>query len=709
MKRGGNFVVFIKSLDRLLRKGFENKIFKNKTFNIIILSILFFVTIFFSLYSTASPKKYNLKVGQVSPSDIRAPIDIEDKEATAKEIEKAIRYIEPKQEVDPTIQINIKSRIGIFFKKIYEIQAIPDATKNNFDQIVEFLNQYNSFDLSESDLAILIDSNEEVIRNFEAYTYEFIDQIMIKGIKKEELDNTKEKIEEYFMELEGISERLKTIGIKIVNNSIKENTSLDEKLTQQRINDAIERVDKVFIKQGQIIVNEGEVITEKHHRLLVDGGLINQENKRDFKPFLGVVVIILLIELIMFAYIYLFNPRLISKASNLYLIILVFLISFLMSKPLNSISSYLIPISSSSMLIGILINPTVAIVLNIFLAVLITLSTNSNLIIFIILLIGGTVGAISTSNTHQRSNIIISGLIVSLTNLILIVGLGLINGFGAKDIILNGFYGILNGVFCAIFTIGSLPLWEYIFNIVTPIKLLELSNPNHPILKRLLLEAPGTYHHSIIVGNLSESAAQAIGCNSLLARVGSYYHDIGKLKRPYFFKENQLTSDNPHDKISAHLSSNIIRSHIQDGLDLAMEHKIPRDIMDIIEQHHGDTLVKYFYHKAIQESDESKPTTTKDFKYKGPKPKSKEVAIVMIADSVEAAVRTLTEPTKEKFEDLVQKIIEGKLDEGQLQNCDLTFKDLEIIRKTFVNILLGIFHERIEYPEISKEELGVSN
>lgn len=699
----------LQNLDKLFKKSLLNKVFQNKMFNVIILSLLFFMIIFFSFYTTVSPKKYDIEVGQLSPSDIKAPMDIEDKEATAKEIEKAIQAVEPRQEIDPTIQINIKNNIEVFFKKLYELKGMYESSRNNNVEIIESLEEYNDFDLSKRDLIILLNSKEETVKDFERYTYEFIMQVMTTGIKKEELDDKKKKIEEYFMALDGIPEKLKDMGIKIVNNSIKENTYLDQKLTQEKINQAIKKVDKVFINRGQTIVNEGEEITEKHYKLLMEAGLINEKKGKDAKPLIGVIIIILLLELIILSYIYLFNEKLVNKISNIYLIVIVFLIVFLIAKPLNSISSYLIPVATAAMLIGILFTPTIAIVLNIFLTILITLSTNNSLIVFITLLISGTVAAISTTNAHQRSKIMISGLIVSFTNLILITGFGLINGYGAKMILLNCFYGTLNGVFCAILTIGSLPLWEYMFNILTPIKLLELSNPNHPILKRLLVEAPGTYHHSIIVGNLSESAAQAIGCNSLLARVGSYYHDIGKLKRPYFFKENQLTSDNPHDKISPYLSSNIIRSHVQDGITLAKEHKIPKDIINIIEQHHGETLVKYFYHKALNERNEPKSTIVNDFKYSGPKPKTKEAAIVMMADSVEAAVRSLSEPTKDNIEELVKKIIEGKLNEEQLQDCDLTFKDLETIRATFINILMGIFHERIEYPEIKEEEMEVSS
>jgi putative nucleotidyltransferase with HDIG domain len=226
---------------------------------------------------------------------------------------------------------------------------------------------------------------------------------------------------------------------------------------------------------------------------------------------------------------------------------------------------------------------------------------------------------------------------------------------------------------------------------------LELSNPNRPLLKRLLMEAPGTYHHSILVGNLAEAAAEAVHADATLVRVGSMYHDIGKLKRPYFFIENQFTQDNPHDKIAPTLSSLIITSHVKDGLELAKENKLPQQIQDIIAQHHGDGLVSFFYHKALEERDD---VPEEAFHYEGPKPQTKEAALVALADNVEAAVRSMKQPTPGRVEGLVRKIIKDKLNDGQLNQCDLTFQDLDRIAMAFVRVLSGIFHSRVEYPDM---------
>jgi putative nucleotidyltransferase with HDIG domain len=259
---------------------------------------------------------------------------------------------------------------------------------------------------------------------------------------------------------------------------------------------------------------------------------------------------------------------------------------------------------------------------------------------------------------------------------------------------------MLNGVIVAIVTNGVLPYVENIFGITSPVKLLELSNPNHPLLKKLLLEAPGTYHHSVIVGNLAEAAADKIGADSLLARVGAYYHDIGKTKRAYFFTENQIGSENPHDNLSPNLSTLIITSHVKDGVELAQEYKLPSDVIDIIRQHHGTSLVSFFYQEAVHD-DKYKRVDEDEFRYDGPKPKSKEAALIMLADMVEAAIRS--NPTAQsnpgKLEKLVRDLIKQKLDTGQLDRSDLTLNNLDNIAESFVDILKGIFHNRIEYPD----------
>ncbi|MGN0762310.1 MAG: HDIG domain-containing metalloprotein, partial [Aristaeellaceae bacterium] len=235
-----------------------------------------------------------------------------------------------------------------------------------------------------------------------------------------------------------------------------------------------------------------------------------------------------------------------------------------------------------------------------------------------------------------------------------------------------------------------------------PSKLLELANPNHPLLRRLLIEAPGTYHHSIIVANLAEAAAEKIGANPFLARTGAYFHDVGKLKRPLYFKENQM-GDNPHDRTDPYVSAAILTTHTRDGVQLAQKYHLPPEIQRIISEHHGDTPVMYFYHKALQQSD-GKPVDIADFRYDGPRPCTKESAVIMLADTIEAAVRSMPDPTPQAIERFIEKLVRGKLEDGQLSNSPLTLRDIDGICEAFATVLNGVFHERIEYPNVKIPE-----
>jgi len=248
-----------------------------------------------------------------------------------------------------------------------------------------------------------------------------------------------------------------------------------------------------------------------------------------------------------------------------------------------------------------------------------------------------------------------------------------------------------------------LPYLEHLFGLVTPIKLLELSSPSHPLLRRLQIEAPGTYHHSIVVANLAEAAAESIGADSLLVRVGAYYHDIGKVRRPVFFVENQIGVENPHEKMAPSLSALTVLAHVRDGIEYAREQRLPEAVIRFIPEHHGTSLITYFYHQAMERGD---VVDEEGFRYEGPKPQSRESAILMIADAVEGAVRSMPRPTPDRIEQVVRRIIRERLEDGQLDECDLTFRDLDVIAQTFTRLLAGMFHPRVEYPDLERDLRG---
>jgi len=359
---------------------------------------------------------------------------------------------------------------------------------------------------------------------------------------------------------------------------------------------------------------------------------------------------------------------------------------------------FLIPLACVPMLLALLINDKVSLTISVLNSVLVSATVGFNIEITLLAVASSLVSVLVLKKMQQRNDILYSALYLAIINVILTFAMGFLLSNDALNVVQKAAYSFIAAGISAVLTIGFLPLFESAFDIVTTIKLLELSNPNNPLLKKLLMEAPGTYHHSILVANLAEVAAEEVGGNPVIVRTAAYYHDIGKIKRPYFFKENQLGNDNPHNKITPNLSTLIITSHVKDGVELAKEHKLPKIIQDIIEQHHGTSLVKYFYLTMKNSSEKPEEINEEDFKYLGPIPSTKEAGIVMLADSIEASVRSISDPTKGKIEEMVNKIIKDRLNEGQLDNCDLTLKDLEKIRKSFLKVLSGIYHQRIEYP-----------
>ena len=474
---------------------------------------------------------------------------------------------------------------------------------------------------------------------------------------------------------------------------------------------ALVKPDIIYYKANQKIVGPGEIVDEEIYQVLKAYGLINSLNT--WKMASGIALMVLIGMGIVLAYLYQYKRNILSITNRSVLIGLTMILVLAMGRGVislnlggpefNALAGVLIPVSWATMTVAILVDVDIALLVSVvlacFVAVLVdpTLSTSAGLQTGLVALFGGFVGVYSVSHLSQRSDLARAGLFVSAINVLVVSAIALTTGMRLIVWVVGLILGIVNGVASSFLTVGALHWFESGFRITSSVRLLELSNPNRPLLKRLLMEAPGTYHHSILVGNLAEAAAEAVHADATLVRVGAMYHDIGKLKRPYFFIENQFTQDNPHDKIAPTLSSLIITSHVKDGLELARENKLPQQIQDIIAQHHGDGLVSFFYHKALEENDE---IPEEAFHYEGPKPQTKEAALVALADNVEAAVRSMKQPTPGRVEGFVRKIVKDKLNDGQLDQCDLTFQDLDRIAMAFVRVLSGIFHSRVEYPEL---------
>lgn len=661
------------------------------------LALLFFFSLFAILVASLKPAKYDLAVGQRAQADIRSPKEIEDRWATDKLKEEAASKEEILYKLDSSVHFEVKKDLERFFTMLYTVRQDEETSLLEKRQVIS----ENDLSISGDNITVALEAPEEKLKYLENYIYDIVAQNMGDGIKIEDLQKVKNNIKEYVLTLTDFNEGLQELSISLINATIRPNYFMDIEATEQKRQEARENVEKVMIRKGDLILREGETVTYDRLNLLRELGLLTEYSKIDFMLYAGIGLIVLVVELLMIAYLAVFNKTLLEKTGTILMIMIIFITILIVSKVSSIISIYIMPVAAGAMLLAILTDARFSFLVNLALTLLVALVTGNDINFIFMALVGGTVGIFSVQNTQQRGSIFLSGILVSIAHLASVIGFGFINSHEVSSVLTNGFYGVLNGIFCAILTVGSLPLWESVFGVVTPLKLLELSNPNHPLLKKLLIEAPGTYHHSIIVGNLSEAAANAVGANSLLARTGAFYHDIGKTSRPYFFKENQLTSENPHDKISPSLSSLIITNHVKDGLELAKKHKLPGEVIAFINEHHGNTLVAYFYHKALN-GENGENIDEESFRYKGKKPQTKETAIVMLADSVEAAVRSLSAPNRDKIQKMIEKILKDKLEDGQLEECDLTLRELESIKQAFINVILGIFHERIEYPDLDE-------
>ncbi|MEK6732286.1 MAG: HDIG domain-containing metalloprotein [Candidatus Omnitrophota bacterium] len=494
----------------------------------------------------------------------------------------------------------------------------------------------------------------------------------------------------------------KALLIDFISAIFSPNLKYQEAETDFRKQTAVSKIKPVYnaleVKKNELIINKGERIS-KEDMLKLEAIQQREPYPVRVVAFFGIALIIILFMLLLVLYIELYEPDIIVGNKELMLLATICVFTLIVAKLIvvSPLPSNLIPASAASMLIALLLNSRLAIITTCFLSILIGMISGGRLDITAVSVVGGMIGIFAVRDVRRRSQLISAGFLIGLANMVYFIGIGLVNSLDFHTYMTEAFLGIVNGMASAIVVTGILPIFESSFKTITDISLLETADLNHPVLKEMVIRAPGTYHHSLVVGNLAEAACETIGANALLARVSSYFHDIGKIEKAEYFSENQ-TGESMHDKLSPTMSSLIITNHVKNGVELAQKYGLNKRIINIIKQHHGTGLVFYFFKRALEKTD-SEEVFEEGFRYPGPKPQTKEAACVLLADSVEAASRTLDDPTPSSIQGLVKKIINNKFIDGQLDECELTLKDLEKIAEVFTHILTGIYHSRVEYPE----------
>lgn len=697
---------------------------------------------YFILSGHLISKTYDLDVNSVANQPIYAPKQIPDMSATAAAEQKAM------DEVGPVYtQVNLKHTVlvGSILDKIVSLNSDEQLTNTDKASVYRlyfdteyrvFIDQYlrtsDYSDALQQEMAIEFDRQkyripEEAFFKFPMLTEEDIKQMkpvleqIVSSLASEPLrnaENARSKVPELVNGSSLNKQLVRELATEIARYVITPTSFFDQEGTELAKEEAKQNVQPVFIEKGDVIVEAGAVITPEVYELLRENNLLKE---RSYWPQLGLIMLVTLIVTCL--YMFVRQSAAAIKTDNVQLLLLLLIITLnLIGLKIVSLGqdmgypsiAYLAPVAAGSILIAILLEAGLAFVSSVLFSIAASVLFNQNypesLFDFHYGLVALTVCLVSVFAIYkasQRSSILKAGMMVSLFAVFSLIALQLIGGeFVIREILLALSFAFASGILTAVLVIGLLPFFEIVFGILSPLKLVELSNPNHPLMRKLLTETPGTYHHSIMVANLSEAAAEAIGANGLLCRVGSFYHDIGKTRRPGYFIENQSNTENPHDQIDPYLSKSIIIAHARDGVEMLQEYKMPKLICDIAEQHHGTSLLSYFYHKALKIAEakgEQDSVKEEDFRYPGPKAQMKESAIVGIADSVEAAVRSMRNPTMEQIDTLVDKIVKSRLDDHQLNECDLTMKELDQIANTLKKTLLGMFHSRIEYPEPQNE------
>jgi hypothetical protein len=515
--------------------------------------------------------------------------------------------------------------------------------------------------------------------------------------------------------LKAFDSPLRNAIIDLAQGLIQPNLTLNKGETEERRAKAVADVKAVLtqIKKGEMLVREGEKISSLHMAKL--RALESEMGQRDLFAMSGgfTLLVIAFLVISFTAYFKMEGSPNPNNKDVLFLSVLLALL-FLLSEtsaflakeiarglPYSvelSSAYFAIPAASGAMTVCLFMGMAVALPFVLAMAFVISFLFENQFDMFVFFLLSGMVGAHAVRTCKERGTLIKAGLKVGLVNMVIVTALYVLRGpYLQLKVVWDGIFGLVGGIASGILTTGLAPVVEMVFGYTTDVKLLELANLDRPILRKLMLEAPGTYHHSAIVGSLAEAAATTIGANPLLAKVSGYYHDIGKIKKPLYFIENQFACRNRHDKLAPSMSSLILTSHVRDGVEIARRYKLGRPIVDIIQQHHGTSLITYFYEKAKKLKGEG-AINVEHFRYPGPKPQTKEAGLVLLADKVEAASKSLDNPTPARINGLVQRIINDMFLDGQLDECELTLKDLNKITESFNKILNGIYHHRIEYP-----------
>ncbi|MDY6794244.1 MAG: HDIG domain-containing protein [Actinomycetota bacterium] len=606
--------------------------------------------------------------------------------------------------LDPNAHTAAVSEMGEFINQARMLAG----EEGSLDDKIAQLKQSGGSEIKRSTLKNLLESQEGQSREIYAAAVDLLNSAMYNPVSSDNIEELRDAILDQAGEL-GLDEQVSEAAGELAAEFLTVNTTYSASTIDHDMEAAASAVPPVYVtvEVGQKIVEKGDLITPLTLSILEEAGALSPAGT--YQQVIAISLLLLALYASAVFFFWRFKPELAGNWRVVAMICLVFLVFCLLCRLFsvladeNLLWGYLIPLALLGMTLSVLLDHMIALFMVFIGGVMTGMVVKGNFYLTITVLLGGLLGVLLIKRIKSREKLVRAGTELSLT----IAAVSMITAGIFKDIqfiLAAGALGFGNGVLSTLLTLGSMPVLERISNITTPMHLLELASPDHPLMKELITKAPGTYSHSVIVGNMADAATRDIGADALLARVGSYYHDIGKIKRSTFFVENQPEGYNGHEKLKPNLSALVITAHVKEGVDMAREYHLPEEIIDIIQQHHGTSLIRYFYARALEEGGETGSISESRFRYPGKKPQSKEAAVVMLADAIEAAAKAMVKPTPVKLEQLTRNLIKERLDDGQLSDSNLTLGDLDKIARAFSRILSGMYHGRVEYPALVKEE-----
>ena len=667
-----------------------------------------FLIITFFIFSPYIPYSINLKPDDIATSTIIAPRYVElettsDKLKTENLRNERVKLVEKVYSLDENTNKNIIANIVNFFTIAKKYKSESTLESKSLPAPIKFI--------SKTERNYLLNLNNNGFAYLEYVVLQNTEKLLNQKIALVESQEIKKQLKSRLRIL-NLDKTAEYLLYKIILHYLQPNVLFDEAQTNELIRQEINSI-KPFTtvyKKGQPIIYEGEKVVSENIEIMTALNIYGV--KANLFQFASIFLIVLFSFVFLRKYMMVYRPEIYQDKKRFLVIYIAFFIVIILAKLINTFNpenfsgnlEYFIPVTITSILISLLVSTNIAIICGMIMSIFLAIMFKFDLIFFFYLFFSCVVASFSTYRSYKRTELIKSGYIIGLANILLILAVGIL-----KDInevawySYNFIFGFGSGVIAAMITLAIIPYLESIFKITTPQSLLELADLNHPLLKQLMVTSSGTYQHSIIVANLSEAAADALKDNIVLARIGSYFHDIGKVKRPLFFAENQFAEENPHNVLNPRMSKIIITSHTKDGLELANKYGLPKLIKDIISQHHGTSLVSFFYTQAAKNDQQ---IIEAEFRYPGPKPQTKVSGIIMLADSVEAAVRSLKNPGPTKIENCIDNIFTNKINDHQLDDCPVSFQEIKIIKETFLKILKGIYHTRINYDQELKKLSG---